>query len=153
MKRELKKSSKANATAPPLFSAAPASAAQASASPASAAPPSAAPPGTAPPRGVLVSDSGLSWNDPVQQLFAEESETWNKSRKWPLSQKYFEYLMYASAFPNLIPSEKVKLKSKIEEILGFSEFKHIKISDVDLSKCSGFPILESYAIDHGFSLK
>ena len=89
----------------------------------------------------------------VKGFMASESETLKKGRLYPLSQRYYEYLMYSSSFPKLIPSDRVKLKAKVEEILGFKDFKNIQISELKLSKCSGSPILDSYAIDHGFSLR
>ena len=88
-----------------------------------------------------------------QLLVAEESETLKNSRKWPLSQRYFEYIMYSAKFPKLIASDKAKLKSKIEDILGYEDFKTLQISDLNFSRSSGFPILDSYSINHGISLK
>ena len=41
-----------------------------------------------------------------QLLVAEESETLKNSRKWPLSQRYFEYIMYLAKFLKLISSDK-----------------------------------------------
>ena len=88
-----------------------------------------------------------------QLLVAEESETLKNSRKWPLSQRYFEYIMYLAKFPKLISSDKAKLQSKIEDILGYEDFKTLQISDLNFSRSSGSPILDSYSINHGISLK
>ena len=88
-----------------------------------------------------------------QLLVADESETLKNSRKWPLSQRYSEYIMYLAKFPKLISSDKAKLKSKIEDILGYEDFKTLQISDLNFSRSSGSPILDSYSINHGISLK
>ena len=64
-------------------------------------------------------------SSPVSELLTAESETLKSSRKWSLSQRYFEYLNYQANFPKLISSDRTKLKAKIEEIFGFKDFKDI----------------------------
>ena len=67
-----------------------------------------------PPKQSVVPDTET--NDTV--MFLSESDTLHKSRKMSIDQRYYEYLHYMSSFPKLIPFDKNKLKSKIEEILG-----------------------------------
>ena len=90
---------------------------------------------------------------PVSELLSAESETLRNSRKWSLSQRYFEYLNYKANFPKLISSDKTKLKAKVEEIFGLKEFKDVKLGEVNFKNCSGSPITDSYSINHGISLK
>ena len=79
----------------------------------------------------------------VPLLDAAEGDTVRKSKKWPLNQRCFEYLQYSSNFPKLVASDKAKLKAKIEDIFGYNDLKDIKIGEVNLSRCSGTPILDS----------
>ena len=99
----------------------------------------------------MKSDKAAS--DIVNMNFLHESETLKKSKTWSIGQRYYEYLQFMSSFPKLIASDRVKLKGKLEEILGYHDFKNLTIKDLNFSKSSGFPIIEKYAIEHGMSLK
>lgn len=90
-------------------------------------------------------------NFPVN--FLQESQTIRQSKTWPVGQRYFEYVQFLSTFPKLISSDRTKLKNKVEEILGYEDFKNLQVKDLNLSKFSGFQILEKYSIEHGISLK
>ena len=91
--------------------------------------------------------------DPIDGFGIAESDTIKNSRKWSLSQRYYEYVNYISNIPKLIASDKTKLKAKIEEVLGFRDLKDMKLGEVNFNRCSGTPILNSYSISHGISLK
>ena len=58
-----------------------------------------------------------------------------------------------SSFPKLTAWDKAKLKTKIEEILGYEDLKDLKVKDLNLAKYAGFSILEKYSVNHGISLK
>lgn len=90
-------------------------------------------------------------NFPVN--FLQESKTLRQSKTWPISQRYCEYLNFMATFPKLIACDRAKLKSKVEEILGYEQFKNLPVKDLHLTKFSGFPILEKYSVEHGISLK
>ena len=70
-----------------------------------------------------------------------------------MSQRYAEYVNYMSSFPKLIAYDKCKLKTKIDEILGFEDLKDMKLGEVNFYRYTGTPILDSYSISHGISLK
>ena len=90
-------------------------------------------------------------NFPVN--FLNETQTLRQSKTFPIGQRYCEYVQFMSSFPKLTAWDKAKLKTKIEEILGYEDFKDLKVKDLNLAKYSGFSILEKYSVNHGISLK
>ena len=70
-----------------------------------------------------------------------------------VSQRLREYVEYKIKFPQLIPSDKKKLIAKIEEILGYDEFKDMKIMELNLDDCiDNTPTLNAFSITSGVSL-
>ena len=69
-------------------------------------------------------------------------------------QHQLEYLNFTARFPELISSDKVKLKTEIQLVLGYDKFKDTKVCDLNFSGCkSGMPVLDDFSIGCGVSLK
>ena len=92
-------------------------------------------------------------NEYIPVNFLKETQTLRQSKTFPIGQRYCEYVKVMSSFPKLTAWDKATLKTKIEEILGYEDFKDMKVKDLNLAKYSGFSILEKYSINHGISLK
>lgn len=88
---------------------------------------------------------------PVDML--SDSKTLRSSKNFSIGQRYSEYVRYMSRFPKLLACDKNKLKAKIEEALGYEEFKNLTVKELNLSKYTGFQILDNYSVEHGISLK
>ena len=70
------------------------------------------------------------------------------------NQRLFEYCEYKTRFPKLIPCDKHKLQTEIEKVLQFEDFKDTTVGDLNFSShVSGSPVLDSFSIDSGVSLK
>ena len=71
------------------------------------------------------------------------------------TQRVHEYIQIMTNFPKLCPNDKTKLKTEIENTLNFKQFSEMKISDLNLTKCTPdkTPILDAMSIKTGVSLK
>ena len=70
------------------------------------------------------------------------------------SQRQMEYFQFMSQFPKLLPCDKNRLKSEVENVLGFEDFKDAKACDWNFENCvQGTPLLNAFSISSGMSLK
>ena len=60
---------------------------------------------------------------------------------------------FEAYFPQLIPSDSVKLECEVKKILGFDDFKDLKLGEVTMRGCrSGTLLLRDFSISTGISL-
>ena len=69
-------------------------------------------------------------------------------------QRLKEYVDFKVKFPRLNGNDKKKLLDKIQEVLGYEQFKDLKVMDLNFDHCvDGSPTLDEFSIASGVSLK
>ena len=90
---------------------------------------------------------------PIQQ-HTPRSDTSSYPKSSNLAQRQMEYCQFMSDFPKLLLCDRTRLKTEVENVLGFEEFKDVKIGDLNFENCvQGTPVLNSFSISSGISFK
>lgn len=101
----------------------------------------------------LVSLDPIDWSSSSSREVTEDTFK-PRAKQYSESQRQLEYFEYKARFPHLIQSDEEKLRSEIENVLCYEDFRNSKVSDLNFFGCMpGTPALNNYSISCGVSLK